>query len=248
MELQPADSSLFRSAIESLKDFLPEGQLFITPKGLTISGMDASHVGFVSYTLAAEDCAVLKVPVPLTLGVPLAILSRVLSSASENVTLKSTDTHLIVSCNSDKFKKKSTAEVPLLTIDAESVSIPDQDYTASIQARTADVAAVCKDVAAFGDTLSFMLDEEGFHISSKSEMGSMTQMLENTEDREMTLHSALTRPVLFGTKYITNMLKCGISPTMSLDFTTDTPMRIMYKYGHASSLLFYLAPKIPDEN
>ena len=76
MELQPKDSSLFRTAIEGLKDFLPEAHLVVTKEGLVISGMDAAHVGFVKYTLAAADCAVLKVAVPQTLGVSLTILSK----------------------------------------------------------------------------------------------------------------------------------------------------------------------------
>jgi hypothetical protein len=75
MEIVPTDSLLFRSAIEGLKDFLPEGTLRITSKGLSICGMDRSHVGFVDYLLAKVDCKILKVPVPQTIGMNMLSLA-----------------------------------------------------------------------------------------------------------------------------------------------------------------------------
>jgi proliferating cell nuclear antigen PCNA len=249
MELQPTDSTSFRTAIEGLKDFLPEAQLFITKAGLTISGMDGSHIGYVKYTLAAEDCTVLKVPVPQTIGVPLAILSRVLASVANGdiVTLKSTDTALIVTYTSDRLKKKVTAEIPLLNIEVDALDVPEQTYAALIQLKTADLMAVVKEVAPFGDMITLLLDEEGFYVAAKSEMGTMSQLLENTEDREMLLQKEIKDPVGFGTKYMASMLRCSLSPYMELSFDPEIPMRILYKYGKNSSLVFYLAPKMPSE-
>ena len=56
MEITPVDSSLFRAAIEAMKEFLPEAHLQIKADGVVIRGMDRSHVGFVDYFLSKEDC------------------------------------------------------------------------------------------------------------------------------------------------------------------------------------------------
>jgi len=87
MELSPNDPKLFCSAIDALKDYLPQAQLYITKDGLRISGMDISHVGFVDYFLAAEDCAVLNVTEKITIGVNMSVLARVLGSVGDSVTL-----------------------------------------------------------------------------------------------------------------------------------------------------------------
>lgn len=249
MELQPNDSISFRTAIEGLKDFLPEAQLFITKEGLTISGMDGSHIGYVKYTLAAEDCAVLKVPIPQTLGVPLAILSKVLGSVSNGdvVTIKSSDTALIVTYTSERLKKKVTAEIPLLSLEVDALDIPAQTYAASVQLKTADLMAVFKEVAPFGDTITLLLNEGGFHVAATSEMGSMSQLLERAEDRKMIPRKAIKDPVGFGTKYMLSMLRCSLSLHMDLDFDPEIPMRLSYKCGTKSSLVFHLAPKMPSE-
>ena len=250
MELQPADSASFRLAVDGLKDFLPEAQLLVTPAGLTICGMDGSHIGYVKYTLAAADCAVLRVPVQQVLGVPMATLSRVLSSIAHNdaVTLRSSDTALIVSYTSDKLKKKVNAEIPLLNLEVEALDVPEQDYAATVSLKTADLTAVFKEVAPFGDTISLLLDEEGFHVAAKSEMGAMHQLLENTEDREMILRKDIEDSVGFGAKYMLSMLRCSLSQFLELDFDPAIPMRLSYKYGTASSLVFHLAPKLGDRD
>jgi proliferating cell nuclear antigen len=250
MELQPKESSLFRQAIESLKDFLPEAQLCINEQGLTISGMDASHVGFAKYFLAAADCGVLKVPVPLTLGVPLGTVSRILASMGSNdqLVITSNDTHLVITATSDKTKKKTKGESPLLDLTVDALEIPETIYAGNLKVKTSDLATACKEVGAFGDSLNFFMDEDGFHVSAKSELGSMTQTLENIgDDRDMEFTAELARPVAFGTKYITGMLKCGVSSHVSLGFDETQPMRLVFHYGQGSSLLFHLAPKMHDD-
>ena len=250
MELQPKDSALFRQAIESLKDFLPDAQLCINEQGFTISGMDASHVGFVKYHLAAVDCKVLKIPIPLTLGVPLGTVARILASmgSTDQLIVTSNDTHLVLTATSEKTKKKTKGEAPLMDITVDALDIPETTYASNLKAKTSDVSIACKEVGAFGDTLQFFVDEEGFHISAKSELGSMTQVLENIgDDRDIEFTPDVSKSVGFGTKYINSMLKCGVSPNISIGFDDTQPMRIVFSYGAASSLVFYLAPKMHDE-
>jgi proliferating cell nuclear antigen PCNA len=250
MELQPKDSSLFRQAIESLKDFLPEAQLCVNEQGLTISGMDASHVGFAKYVLAAADCTVLKVPIPQTLGVPLGTVARILASMGSNdqLVITSNDTHLVITATSDKTKKKTKGEAPLMDITVDALEIPETTYAGNLKAKTSDLATACKEVAAFGDSLQFFVNDDGFHISAKSELGSMTQVLENIgDDRDMDFTAEMVRPVGFGAKYITSMLKCGVSPNVNIGFDETQPMRLVFSYGVGSSLVFHLAPKMVDE-
>jgi len=249
MELQPAESALFRTAIEGLKDFLPEAHLVITKAGLTVSGMDAAHVGFVAYTLAAADCAVLKASVPHTLGVPLAILAKVLApvQAADTLLLTRTEEHLVVSFVNEKLKKKTVCNVPLLELHVDALEIPSLSYAISVEAKTHDIATLFKEVGAFGDTLYLNLDEDGFHVSAKNELGAMMQTLENTEGREMALTESLAKPVGFGTKYLSSMLKCALSPQITLEFNETTPMCMTYKVGTGSSLVFYLAPKLAED-
>ncbi len=251
MEIVPSDSSLFRSAVEALKEFLPLAQLHISADGLTISGMDVSHVGFVNYKLAAADCDTLNVPTPLTIGMDMVVLARTLSAVSsgEKVTLTTNKAKdkLIVSYNNEKMSKRSMFELRTMDISEDSLETPDITYAADVRAKTADVAAVIKEVTHFGDNLTLRLDEEGFHVSTSGDARSIKQKLENTEDREMALTEDSVE-ASFGTRYLVQIVKCGapLSSTIQVEFDASQPLRASFRFGQESHFIAYLAPKITE--
>lgn len=252
MEIIPTDSLLFRSAIEGLKDFLPEATLRVNPSGLSICGMDRSHVGFVDYLLAKADCKVLKVPAPQTIGMNMLILAKVLSNvgAADTLVLKmnAARDRLVVSYTNEKVGKKAVYELPLMEIQEDAVELPALEFAAKIEAKTVDIASVVKEVGAFGDNMVLTLNPDGFHMESSGDLGSAKQTLDNTDDREMDL-SEDSVSAAFGTKYLASILKSGgaLSSTTNLEFDSSAqPLRASFRYGTASHFVAYLAPKITE--
>lgn len=251
MEIIPSDSGLFRSAVDALKEFLPLAQLHISADGLSICGMDVSHVGFVNYKLAAADCDSLKVPAPLTIGMDMVVLARTLSAigAGEKVTLTTNKAKdkLVVSYANEKASKRAVYELRMMDIQDDAPEIPDLTYAADIRARTADVASVIKDVSHFGDNIQLCLDEEGFHVSATGDAGHVKHTLENTEDREMALtEDSVT--ATFGTRYLMQIMKSGapLSSNVQVEFDASQPLRASFRFGQESHFLAYLAPKIVE--
>jgi proliferating cell nuclear antigen len=255
MECVPRDSSQFRSAIEALKDYIPQIQMHIDREGIRIRGMDSSHVGFLDYKHSAEDCEVLKVDAPLVLGLHSAVLARVLAgvSAGDRVCLRAggpkAREKLLVEYSNEKIAKKAVYEVPLIDMETDSLDIPDMSYPAVVKARTADVMGVIKEVAHFGDTVTLKLDEDGFHMTARGDAARVEQTLENTEDRDMTLAADDSVEASFGMKYLSGFLKGGaaLSPVLELGFDPSQPLRATFAFGHSSHFVAYLAPKISEE-
>ena len=253
MEFIPRDSALFRNAVDAVKEFLPTAQVHISAEGIKIRGMDVSHVGFVDYFLAAADCEVLRLAGgTVTLGVNMAILARVLSpvGAGDRVIFSASKKleKLMVSYTSEKLAKKSMYEVPLLNIDQEALDLPELAYAANIKTKTADVNALVREVAPFGDAITLRLDEDGFQISTEGDCGKVRLLMEATDDREMTMEGDSIE-ASFGMKYVSNILKAGaaLSPHIELDFDAGQPMRASFKFGgHGSFFVCYLAPKVTD--
>jgi len=251
MELVPSDSSLFRAAMDGLKDFLGQAQLQFSAEGLRVNGMDASHVGFINYFLAAADCEVLKIPASFVVGVDLKALSSVLApiGKGDRLSLSVKDAKLIVAYTNEKLGKKVTCKLHTLDLEVDALELPDGlAYPAKIVARTTDVASTCKEVGSFGDTMDLRLDGDGFHVSTKGDHGDISQTLENTEDRTMDLPSGEEVAASFGTRYLTTILKSGgaLSATTTLEFDPATPLRASFRFGSASSFVAYLAPKIVE--
>lgn len=251
MEIVPSDSALFRASVEALKDFLPIAQLRLSSEGIRINGMDVSHVGFVDYFLAAADCSVLKIPGPATIGINMTTLARVLANVGtgDKVTLGTNKTRdrLVLSYTNARASKKAVYEVPVLDIDMDPMELPDLSYSADVRARTSDICVAVKEVANFGDAIRLKLDEEGFHISASGDLGSVSQTLENTEDREMELNSD-SAEALFASKYLVGIMKGGgaLSTTTQLEFDPAQPLRATFRFGGGSYFIAYLAPKISE--
>jgi proliferating cell nuclear antigen PCNA len=252
MEFIPTDSALFRACIDGLKEFLPNAQIHANAEGLRIRGMDVSHVGFIDYFLSVKDCVELKVSADSTIvGMNLSVLSRALASVGtgDSVSVKSAGDKLNVSYANTRASKKAEYSVPTLDCDQDVMEIPEFTYAATVRSRTADIAAVVKEVAHFGDTVELCLDEDGFHVSVNGDIGAVKQTLENTEDRdmEMTEDSVTSK---FAIKYLMNIMKSGtpLASTMTLEFgqAGAQPLRASFRFGNESYFVAYLAAKIDD--
>ena len=252
MELIPKDSVLFRNAVEALVSFLPQASLRFSSEGLAINGMDVSHVGFVDYFLAAADCDSLKVPTPLTIGITTSVLARTLAAvgAGDRVTISvnAARDKLAVSYYNEKVGKRAVYSINTLDIDEDALELPENMmYAASVEAKTADVVGIVREVGAFGDTMGFLLDE-GFHVSCKGDAGTVTQTLMNTDDRTMELTED-TVTANYGKAYIMNILKGGgaLATTMKIEFDSSQPMRAGFQFGSGSRFVAYLAPKVMED-
>ena len=251
MEFVPKDVSLFRSSIDALKEFLPTAQLCFSRDGLAIRGMDSSHVGFVEFFLAADDCSKADLKSSLTIGVHMSVLAKVLSpvGAGDSVTLTyNKKAQLVVTCYNAKVAKKAVYEISTLDIDDAELVIPGFEYGANITLKTGDLYSVVKELSHFGDTLNLHLDEHGLHMSTQGDHGHVNQTLENTEDREMNLNYDSVAAA-FGIKYVLMIMKGGapLTTTMQLEFDPAQPMKCTFRFGQQSYFIAYLAPKLTDD-
>jgi proliferating cell nuclear antigen PCNA len=250
MEFTIKDAGLFRIAVDGLKEFLPQAQLRVSAEGVRINGMDKSHVGFVDYFLSAADMSTVKITAPTVVGVDMGTLARVLGAVGSgdqvHVAMKRGADKITVSYANTKANKKAMFEIPLLTIDDEPMALPELTYAAKVSAKTGDVFTVIKEVAPFGDTITLALDDTGFHISTKGDMGSAQQTLESTDDRDMELTEDSVTST-FGTKYLLTIMKCcsGLSVSTTLEFDNQ-PLRATFRFGEGSYFIAYLAPKVMD--
>jgi hypothetical protein len=146
------------------------------------------------------------------------------------------------------MSKKAVYDVPTLDVDSDSAELPVMTYAANVTLKTADILAVVKEIAHFGDTLGVVLDENGLHLSTTGDSGTVKQTLENTEDREMELTGDSVE-ARFGTKYVAMIIKGGaaLSATTQLEFDPTNPLRATFRFGGSSHFIAYLAPKVADE-
>jgi len=254
MEFTPKESGLFRASIDALKEFLPTAQIRCSSAGIGINGMDGGHIGFVDYFLAAGDMLSCKIPRPISVGVSLAVLARVLANVGSGdkltLSLNAKEDRLIVSYTNEHVSKRGLYEIALINLTEDALEIPSLDYAADVQAKTSDILTALREVSAFGEFLDLTLNDEGFHVEATGELGSAKQTLENIEGREMMLEDPDT-PVSakFAAKFLLSIVKGGgsLSSTARLEFDAGKPLRASFHFGTGSRFVGYLAPRVAED-
>lgn len=254
MELVISESTLFKKAMEAIRDFLPTTEMNISADGMRITGMDASHICFIDFLLSAEECDSVTCPDPISLGISTGLITKVLSAAAtgaDSITLSVTEESdcLGLTVQNAAAARRADFDLPLLDIEEAAVEIPEMTYEANVKAKTADIVAMVRDCALFGEAAKLTLDGDGFHIETAAETGGSARLtLENTDGREMTLEDG-TVAVTYSIKYLMNILKGGASlaSVVDLGFEAGKPIRAIFRFGRNSHFTAYLAPKLEDD-
>jgi proliferating cell nuclear antigen len=252
MEIIISEATLFKKAIEAIKEFLPITEINVSSDGLRINGMDTSHICFIDFFLSAEECDSITCSEPISLGISTGIITKVLSAAatgSDSITLSVSEESdkLELSVKNDTTARRAAFELPLMELNDNSIQLPEMEYAANIKAKTSDVLSIAKDVGLFGDVAEFTLNADGFHIAVTSENGSANVTLDNTDEREMTLEEEEVK-VKYSIKYVLNILRGGgsLSSNADLSFEDGKPLRAIFRFGKNSHFTAYLAPRIED--
>ncbi len=248
MEVRISDAAMFRKAVDALKEFLPQAHLRFSEEGIRVNGMDVSHVGFVDFLLSNKDCEYITFTKATDIGISLSVLSRAIAtcSGSECITLSESGDRLKVVFKAEG--RSANFELPTLHIQDDIVQIPEMEYGAIIKAKSSDIAGIIRDLAAFGDNAVLCLDESGFHVRVKGDLGDGELTLEPTEERDMSLEGD-TVEVEYSMKYLQQIVKhaSSMATTTELAFQDGQPLRVTAEFGKASIFIAYLAPKVSEE-
>ena len=86
-EARLEDSTLFKKIIESIKDLVKMVNIDVNSKGLSIQAMDSCHVALVSLSLREKAFTFYSCQKPLTLGLTIENVAKILQLARSNASL-----------------------------------------------------------------------------------------------------------------------------------------------------------------
>lgn len=174
-EAQVAQGVMWKKIVEAVKELVSEANLQTTPAGIGIQAMDSAHVALVSLSLKRSGFAVYECERNAMLGINLTSLSKILKTTdtSDVITLRHVEDSDVLTVVADAPDKSKTSEfqLKLMEIDAETMSIPDMDYSTTVSFGSAEFAKICRDMNIFGDTVTIQVTREGIRFSASSDFG-----------------------------------------------------------------------------
>lgn len=240
-----ADAGLLQKTIAVLYDLVNECSATITPEGIFIQAMDASHVCLIVVRWPAHGFKSFHAAGTALVGLHLGNLLKILkcSNKSDSVTITIDDPasdQLSVSFHDDV--RTATFGIRLMDRDDEQLGVPDMDHVAVVTMPSGDFQAACRDLSTLSDTTSMTVDSHGLTLTSSGDVGTATLVYAGVEAVKTT---SLTQS--FALRYLNSFAKGSvIASHVALKMSPEMPLVLAFGNG-VSNLTFYLAPKIDDE-
>ena len=236
LELKQVD--FFKSAVESISFFVPEGNFRFTDKGIFFKAIDPSQVVLVDYFLDKKyfDKYLME---PNFVGVDLTEFSRILQRLmpSDKLVLDISDAEMKLRFESDL---KRNFRLPLIDVSESEIKVPEIAYEAKVEINAGSLKEVLKDASLFGSSVVLKVSEGKFFVEAKGSQGVM--------ESEATKVSHVSSKKEINTKFSLNFLQNIVKQAdnekqVTIEMKNDSAMRVSYAIG-PSRITFYLAHMI----
>jgi len=248
---------VYKNPVELAKIFsaisviVNEVNLDFNEDGLSIFGLDSSHVSMIFLKLNKEDCLEYMCIEPVRLGINLKTLTSILQTGkeSDNVVIENNELdslNIVIQNDSRKIEY----EIKLMEIVMEDLFIPELEYPISLITTSGYFYNLLESISVIGsDDVNIKINSGKMIISGNGQLGNTRIELDSDEknkdyklecnDNELDQRFALV--------FIVKSKKIGdISKKIKINMGDSIPIQMEYKIGEKSDIKYMLAPKIED--
>jgi len=174
-----ANASLLKKIIEAIKDLVTEAPFDCTENNMCLQAMDGSHVALVSLKLEIGLFETYRCDRTISLGMSLTELSKIFkcSKANDTCMIRFEDgagsDNVGFTFEDDKGRKQNIT-LKLMDIDNEHLGIDDQKYSCVVEMPSTEFQKICRDIAAFSETMTITATKSGVVFSGSGDAVSNT--------------------------------------------------------------------------
>jgi len=254
----PSKAEIFTQIFQHTKVFTDHIIIMFEKERVYFQSMDSSHISvfelYIPSTWFDKYEHTNNAPIPI--GLSANLLFKILNTRD-----KCQETHLIYDPdNEDKLNIRFDSEdktvfdkhfeLPLVDIDSEIMGIPTLECNAEFSISSTSFANIISQLKLFGDTIDIECTEDKIELKSLSDgAGKMSVDIQIDELSEYSINEDEVIKLSFGLNTLNNIcLYHKITKEVKIKLIKDYPMQVIYYFGDEDTkLIFYLAPKISDE-
>ncbi|MGC8816642.1 MAG: proliferating cell nuclear antigen (pcna) [Candidatus Hadarchaeum sp.] len=245
-----SDPKVWKTCVGAMVNLIEEAAFKFAPDGVRMKAMDPSHVALVDFELPAAAFSEYAVKQPVTLGINLTEMDKILSRAKADdelvLELDEKTNRLAVA-----FRGASTRRLSLPLIDVREAELqePKIPFTASAEILAGIIQDGLKDAELISDNVRFEINEEGFFITAEGDRGSTELKLGKGDKGLLKLSVKERARAMFSIKYLTDMTKAaGSAEVIKISLGTNLPIQLDYPIAAGvGKLRFLLAPRVEAE-
>jgi len=251
---------IFVTIFKCLSNFTNAIHVVFYPTHIYLQGMDKAHVclydikvdatWFSQYEFASESS---DAPSDVnTISLNPVTLYNVLSITQDHQTMTihysgDPDKLNIDFVNELQLKGEFSKyfEIPLIEVDMQMLDIPQVDYDAEFSVSSKKMHEITTQLSLFGETMNIFCSEEMLNISATGDSGKMMINIPIDDLNSFSINEGQEFVLNYSLNYVHKMCVTNkLAHEITFGVSETFPMKISYDIGDASSVSFYLAPKI----
>ncbi|MHA1822061.1 MAG: proliferating cell nuclear antigen (pcna) [Promethearchaeota archaeon] len=249
------DSKVVRNIFEAVSAVIEEANIIFSEDGVFINAMDEGRVCLISLKLSKDDFDEFKCTGSEELGVSIDDLVKILRrSADDSITFKHEDNSnkLEILMKSNKKKKTRKFSLQLIDLGEKSVdtgALEKIEYTSKVTIPIEYLDESIKDADIYAETLTILIDEEkGIIFRAEGQIGENENIYEKDDEGIENLEVSEVGEGTFALQYLKYLVKVqSITDKLFMALSTGTPLKAIFNILTASSITYFLAPRIEEE-
>jgi proliferating cell nuclear antigen len=245
--LKVADARLLKDMANAISILVDEATFQITPEALRLRAMDPSRVAMVDFewpkTIFDEYVCTEPSKMCLNISELLKLLKRAGKEEYVELALDEKTGRLQLRITG---KYTRTFTMPLLEASEEEVPTPKITFNVRAKATTEGLRRALEDAELVSDHVRIEADGEKLVFQAAGDLMGATIELKKGSDALLDLEAKEPSKATFSLSYLSEIVKAA-SPTsdiVTLEFSTDMPIKLDFQQAKEGKLVFYLAPRI----
>lgn len=244
-----ADARVWKNLLAAISSLIEETDFNATPEGIKLRSMDPSHVAMVDFEWnksAFEEYTCLQ---PTKIRLNIADVVKKLRSAGPEPLEMAYDESTRKLSMVIKGKWRTTFTLPTLDPGDEEVPTPKITFNTKIKLISSSFKDIIDQIQTVSDNVRFETTPEKFTAEAVTELSGAKIELEKGSDVLLELEVKEPCKATYNLNYLSEISKSGASAAelVTLEFSSNMPVKLEYDLPQQGRLLYYLAPRIEAE-
>lgn len=246
MKLTLAEPKYLKDGLAIVSEIVTEATIKVSKDLVELIAMDPANVAMVAFRLPASSFVGYELDEDTNLTVNLNSLKQILrrTKSSDTLVLEQDENKLKIVLQSTSTR---TFFLPLIDIEDKEQKIPSLQFVATISTLSSLLNDAVDDVDVVGESVTFGVQKDTFVVASKGDLSKAT--VEIPTDSQTTIESSEDHvKAKYSIEYLKKMIQGSkLSDTVSVQFSTDYPLKITYSVKDKVELSFVLAPRVDND-
>ena len=240
----------FKRLLEAVQRMVDTADVFVSKQGLSIKMMDPSHVSLVDLLVLSSTFEKYEVTTPIWFKVDLESLLKkcfVDVGPNEKMTLTLKEYKLTLMFNEGATGSRRFT-VATLEPDREEIPPPKLEFNTKVKIVSSRLFKTIKQLGGIADTIRFETTVEKFALIAEANLmrGTIEFLRGNPDFLE--LENKVDSHANYNTTYLESILEGakGAADIISLEFSTNMPLKVSITEVEGISLIYWIAPRIEE--